>query len=244
MERIDEVDQRFLFYTRDQLLDILKQQRNLLKVRNEQVQGMKYARTEEVREGSFIKRIIRHNGKKTERLTRIKRNEKKVTLFFLGNIEFYLYPYQSDETVYARIGKEITGLNKYELKGLLAVHNRLNWVVNGGIKKAIRGESNSAIAKEIIDAWNAGHKEELNLMREYSESKRNEMDKAEKHRKEFEKSMPLCVCGQPATWYFGTKSGEPLRLCINCQRVYYEESGVFVGMRLEVKTDNHGDINE
>lgn len=231
-------DYQLLELPRDQLLIIINSQRNLIKEAVERIDDIQQTKTEEVREGIFIKRIVRQGNKKHEKLTRIKKNEKKVVLFYLGNIEFFCYPYQSSETVYARIGKEITGLNKYELKGMLAIHNRLNWVVNGGIKNAIRGKSNSSIAKKIESAWMVGHQEELTKINEYKNKISKEQKNAKKSRKKFEKSMPQCnECNVPAKWYFGTKNGEPLRLCIKCGRVYNELTKEFVGMRLEVDVD-------
>jgi len=129
-------------------------------------------------------------------------------------------------------------LNKYELKGMLAIHNRLNWVVNGGIRNAIKGKSNSLIAKKIENAWMVGHQEELLKINELRNKISDEQKNAEKLRKKFKKSMPLChECNVPAIWYFGTKNGEPLRLCTECGRVYNELTKEFVGMRLEIDVD-------
>lgn len=155
---ISEGDSRKLLaeMQKHQLLDIIDQQRDLLKKAKEYREALQETKTVEYREGIFQEQIIKHGESEKRKTKKMKRNPEKVILTYLGNIEFFSYPFSSENKVYARIGKEITAINKYEAKSIIAIYNVVNWALDGGITKSVRGESKSKLSEKVKSAYNEG----------------------------------------------------------------------------------------
>jgi len=132
------------------------------------IEGYKSNRITFQESGTFTRKIVRHKGKSRTKTDREynKNNPEKVVLGYLGNIEFFCYPFSSQDVVYSRIGKDITGLDKYQIKKGIAIYNILRWATDGGMKKAIAGESNAKKADEIKEAYNSGFKSMLNKQKD------------------------------------------------------------------------------
>ena len=161
----------------------------------ELIEHYKKSKTTFDESGTFMRKIVRYGKKTTTKTDREynKNNPEKVILGYLGTVEFFCYPHTTQDTVYVRIGKEVTGLDKYQINKNIAIYNILKWYVNGGGKLAIRGESNSKKANEIKEAYSAGFKKQLKeqkLMRD-NEPKTSLQDrlraKAEREVKEKDK---------------------------------------------------------
>lgn len=228
VEKDDLLSPDFEHLTRRDLEKIVEKQKDLLERGKSRIGELKSNRTEEIQEGTFIRRTISHKGKKRTKLTRLKKNPEKVILCYLGNIEMFVYPYQNPDTIFCRIGKEITGLDKYEARKIMAVYNQINWALSGGIQDAVRGESNSKKAKEIKKAYDYGLTNENDRIQKVNKERKKENKLAERLRKEFVESMPVCGCGEVARMYNGYFEGKPTRLCTHCGKVYDENSGNFL----------------
>ena len=131
----------------------------------DQIEGYKSNRVTFQESGTFIRKVVTHKGKRKQKTERDynKNNPEKVVLGYFGNIEFFCYPFSTQDTVYARIGKVTTGLDKYQINKGIAIYNILRWATNGGMKKAIQGNSNAKKAKAIEKAYNAGFQAMINM---------------------------------------------------------------------------------
>ena len=222
VDKDSDYDYNLLSLPRNQLLNIIQKQRGIIKRSHEIVEYLKSTRTEEIEEGTYIRRKIRHGEKRKQKTNRLRKNPEKVILTYLGDIEFFCYPYHNDETVYARIGKSITGIDKYESQKLLHCYNRIKWALNGGIKASVKGESKSKKAKEIHDAYKYAEKKVFEEMKKKSNERNRTQELAEKLQKKYKSKMPICECGERASLFYGMMGSIPVRICTRCGNAYNE----------------------
>lgn len=208
-----------------------------MKLSQDIINGLKSTKVIEEREGLYRQKIITHGKKRKVTTERIERNPEKVILCYLGNIEFHCYPFQNQDKIYARIGDNFIALNKYEIKGMIAVYNILKWVTDGGIKKALKNESMSKISKEIKEAYKAGYDKDKAFRDELKKLETKEQKMLDRLKKENLAKMPKCECGVIARGWFGNIDDKPVRVCLNCGRVYDEDSGKFIGFANDLDPD-------
>ena len=82
-----------------------------------------------------------------------------MTLCWIGNVEIYMYPYQSLEKIFIRINSEVQIIDKFQFPLFMRAHNRLRWVHKNS-KDVLSGKKKSecAIAEEFVIAYNEGMK--------------------------------------------------------------------------------------
>jgi len=86
----------------------------------------------------------------------------KLSLGWIGNIEFFCYPYSNFDKIWIRIGRKVQVIDKYDIPKLMLMHNKSKWFVNYGSDVATRKMvSESALAHEIQNAYEAGIQKEL-----------------------------------------------------------------------------------
>lgn len=115
-------------------------------------------REHEVRVGKY--RLDRwKKGKKIhQKLQRQVSNRKKVTLCSIGNLEFYVYPYEYPDKIFMGIYPQSQTIGSFDLKKFWGIFNRLRWFLNGEWQKPQIKHKNSKEAnilrRRIVSAYN------------------------------------------------------------------------------------------
>lgn len=166
--------------TNEQLLE--EKERRIFQLENyvedlsKQLKELKATKTIEVREGRYSQQIIRHGKKKKETLKRFPKNPAKLSIGYFGNLEFFMYPYSSFKKFYVRDGVIIHGFDNYDPPRLMALFNKIRWVIENG-KSFVTGkiDSESSLAIETLNAFNMGLQKELIRTNELKKSEQREM---------------------------------------------------------------------
>ena len=152
--RLDELEKRIYHeeITQFKKIEFLNREIRGLK---QVIENIKETRVTEYRRGEYEEVIKKVGDKETSRKEiKYVRNPAKITLAYLGNIEFFCYPYSSTDKIFMRIGRKVQALDKYDLPKLMAIFNKGRWFVDNAkrvIKKEI--ESTSELAQTVRLAW-------------------------------------------------------------------------------------------
>lgn len=108
---------------------------------------------EEVRTGYYEQKIIIIEGEKREQLTRYPKSLDKVSFGFVGNMEYFSYPYKFPDKVFASVHGSSTILDKYDAVRLMSIMNKIRWYLNDGVKKSLNRKSKSILAQQVRLAY-------------------------------------------------------------------------------------------
>ena len=121
----------------------------------EALEIQKETRITEYRRGEYEEVIKKTGDKETSRREiKFERNPAKITIAYLGNVEFFCYPYSSTDKIFMRIGRKVQAIDKYDLPKVFAIFNKGRWFVENAkrvIKKEL--ESTSELAQAVRLAW-------------------------------------------------------------------------------------------
>ena len=111
--------------------------------------------------GAFIRTVTRKGKRRKQKTIRIKKNDKKVTLGYIGEFEVYIYPYNYPDTVFVGTFPISTILDSGNINQLLGVYNKIKSYLAGYYfnKPNTRKGANSR-RRKIKMAYNTGLLEE------------------------------------------------------------------------------------
>lgn len=115
--------------------------------------------TKLVESGAFVRTLYRKGTKRKQETRRMKKNDEKVVLGMLGDLEVYVYPYNFPSTVF--IGKfpistQITQQNRAEV---ITAARRIRWFLDGEWNSSSNQHKDSKTRRHtMIKAYNTGLK--------------------------------------------------------------------------------------
>jgi len=111
--------------------------------------------------GAFIRVVVRKGTRRRQQTLRIKKNQKKVVLGFIGEFEVYVYPYDYPDTVFIGEFPVSTIIDSTNANMLLGVYNKIRSYLRGNyFSEPKRGKGANARRRTIKQAYNLGLKEE------------------------------------------------------------------------------------
>ena len=119
--------------------------------------GEKKSRTVTKERGYFERTKIRYGKKRKQKTEYVDTSKKKVVLAKVGDLEFYVYPYDYPDTVFAGIYPMSTKLDKGDVNKFLGVLNKLRWYFNNEWEnEPTRSKGANYRRRAIEQAYNLG----------------------------------------------------------------------------------------
>jgi hypothetical protein len=113
--------------------------------------------TKTVESGAFIRTTWRKGKKKHQDTVKIKVNQKKVVLGFIGDFEMYVYPFDYPDTVFLGKFPVSTQIKSTNVKEVLGAYNQMRWfLANGAFSKDGKRKGVNARRRTIQSAYNSG----------------------------------------------------------------------------------------
>lgn len=124
----------------------------------------KKSRTITKERGYFTRTKIRIGKKRRQKTEYIDTSKKKVVLAKIGDLEFYTYPFDYPDTVFAGIFPMSTQLSKADVRTLFGVCNKLRWYFNNEWENEPgRSKGANALRRAIEQAYDSGWKQAKKL---------------------------------------------------------------------------------
>lgn len=77
--------------------------------------------------GYFVRKTVRHGKKRRQKTVLRKRNPEKVTLGYIGDVEFYTYPYEFPNKIFFGIYPLSTYIEAGQEEDILRIYNKVRW---------------------------------------------------------------------------------------------------------------------
>lgn len=107
--------------------------------------------------GLFVRRTIRHGKKRKTEVSRIKTNDKKVVLGYLGKLQVYVYPYSYPDRVFIGEFPTSTYIDSTDVHKMLKIMNTAKWFLGSHWQNNKKCSKNVQFLKEQIKtAYSAG----------------------------------------------------------------------------------------
>jgi hypothetical protein len=107
--------------------------------------------------GAFIRTTIRRGNKRKQETKRIKKNDKKVVLGFIGEFEVYVYPYDFPDTVFCGHFPISTKIEKGQENAILGVAQKIRHYLGGDYYNKPNWRKGANARKRAIQkAYNQG----------------------------------------------------------------------------------------
>jgi hypothetical protein len=121
----------------------------------------KLALKKEVEMGKFFRVKYYKDGKTKQKTVKTVGNPLKVTLGKIGDLEFYVYPYDYPETVFLGIYPISVELDEKDYRKLFGILNRVRWFLRGEWQKTPKKASfgmfmGNTPRQSIVRAYNLG----------------------------------------------------------------------------------------
>jgi len=115
--------------------------------------------TKTVETGAFYRTVIRKGKKRKQKTIRLTKNEKKVTLGYIGDFEVYIYPYDYPDTVFIGKFPVSTKIEGTDWRKLYRIARKVKWYLTGEAWKTKHYTKASKKAyTQLIKAYNSGLK--------------------------------------------------------------------------------------
>lgn len=117
-----------------------------------------YTRIQE--SGAFIRTYVRRGKKRHVKTKRIRKNNKKVVLGSIGDLEIYVYPFDYPDLVFIGKFPVSTTVTRGNVNEVIAGYNKIKWYLSGEWQNGFKnGKGANSSRRAIITAYDLGWKQ-------------------------------------------------------------------------------------
>jgi hypothetical protein len=107
--------------------------------------------------GAFIRTIITENGKKHQKTIKQNKNDEKVILGMIGELEVYAFPFSFPDLIFIGKFPICTKIDVSNEKGVLGAYNKIRWFLHNEWRNKPKSSIRTEMRRQhIVSAYNNG----------------------------------------------------------------------------------------